>query len=82
MSPFHPNNRKDRPRQYMTFEPDGGGWNNIRYERNVVRACSAFAKEEQYTALLTPLFLLFVLVVILFLLLDAASKNTEWPWRL
>jgi hypothetical protein len=39
ISPFHPNNRnrkakenrqQDAQRKYMTFEPDGGGWNNIR----------------------------------------------------
>jgi hypothetical protein len=27
VSPFH-----KAERQYMTFEPDGGGWNNIRYD--------------------------------------------------
>jgi hypothetical protein len=26
-SPFHQSNG---PTQYLTFEPDGGGWNNIR----------------------------------------------------
>ena len=30
MSPFK-HKKKDGPVQYMTFEPDGGGWNNIRY---------------------------------------------------
>jgi len=28
-SPFHPNHRNGPP-QYLTFEPDAGGWNNIR----------------------------------------------------
>lgn len=31
ISPFHPNRDPSRPKQYMTFEPDGGGWNNIRF---------------------------------------------------
>jgi hypothetical protein len=39
ISPFHPNNKRNakaaktnnsQQRKYMTFEPDGGGWNNIR----------------------------------------------------
>ena len=29
ISPFHYKHRQ-RPTQYMTFEPDRGGWNNIR----------------------------------------------------
>jgi hypothetical protein len=37
LSPFH--NRGSQPAQYMTFEPDQGGWNNIRMamETNLVR---------------------------------------------
>jgi hypothetical protein len=37
LSPFH--NRGSQPTQYMTFEPDQGGWNNIRMamETNLVR---------------------------------------------
>ena len=30
MSPFHNGNKHESDRKYMTFEPDGGGWNNIR----------------------------------------------------
>jgi len=36
VSPFHPNKDKSRPKQYMTFEPDGGGWNNIRMAMETV----------------------------------------------
>lgn len=28
--PFFNINQKDKTKKYMTFEPDGGGWNNIR----------------------------------------------------
>jgi hypothetical protein len=33
-SPFRP--QPGQPRQYMTFEPDGGGWNNIRYVQKLI----------------------------------------------
>eukprot|EP00521_Asterionellopsis_glacialis_P006023 CAMPEP_0195281424 /NCGR_PEP_ID=MMETSP0707-20130614/739_1 /TAXON_ID=33640 /ORGANISM="Asterionellopsis glacialis, Strain CCMP134" /LENGTH=537 /DNA_ID=CAMNT_0040340307 /DNA_START=134 /DNA_END=1747 /DNA_ORIENTATION=- len=35
MSPFHPRGKENR---YMTFEPDGGGWNNIRMAMETVLA--------------------------------------------
>jgi len=35
MSPFHPRGKET---QYMTFEPDGGGWNNIRMAMETVLA--------------------------------------------
>lgn len=34
MSPFHP--KKGQKKQYLTFEPDGGGWNNIRMAMETV----------------------------------------------
>ena len=37
VSPFRKNNEaNNRPTQYMTFEPDGGGWNNIRMAMETV----------------------------------------------
>lgn len=43
VSPFKKNNdAKGGTRQYMTFEPDGGGWNNIRMAMETVVAM-AFA---------------------------------------
>eukprot|EP00548_Thalassiothrix_antarctica_P006224 CAMPEP_0194139344 /NCGR_PEP_ID=MMETSP0152-20130528/8992_1 /TAXON_ID=1049557 /ORGANISM="Thalassiothrix antarctica, Strain L6-D1" /LENGTH=589 /DNA_ID=CAMNT_0038837129 /DNA_START=325 /DNA_END=2094 /DNA_ORIENTATION=- len=33
VSPFHKNKKK---RQYLTFDPDGGGWNNIRMAMETV----------------------------------------------
>ena len=30
MSPFHNGNQHEDDRKFMTLEPDGGGWNNIR----------------------------------------------------
>jgi len=37
VSPFKKNNdAKGLPTQYMTFEPDGGGWNNIRMAMETV----------------------------------------------
>lgn len=36
MSPFHPKERSEDLTQYMTFEPDNGGWNNIRMAMETV----------------------------------------------
>lgn len=36
VSPFHVKKTSSRPQQYMTFEPDGGGWNNIRMAMETV----------------------------------------------
>jgi len=33
-SPFYRNNEKKKRKTYLSFEPDGGGWNNIRMVRN------------------------------------------------
>lgn len=42
ISPFHSKNRNDALPQYLTFEPDQGGWNNIRMAMETVLAM-AFA---------------------------------------
>ena len=35
-SPFKQKKKDNAQVQYMTFEPDGGGWNNIRYEKKKI----------------------------------------------
>eukprot|EP00934_Nitzschia_sp_Nitz4_P007095 Nitzschia sp. Nitz4//scaffold284_size24204//366//2431//NITZ4_008411-RA/size24204-augustus-gene-0.2-mRNA-1//1//CDS//3329545673//7085//frame0 len=41
VSPFHhTQNSKGRSRQFLTFEPDGGGWNNIRMAMETVLGMS------------------------------------------
>ena len=47
VSPFHV--KKGQQKRYMTFEPDGGGWNNIRMAMETVLGLGksfAFALQE------------------------------------
>lgn len=55
VSPFH---KHDGPTQYMTFEPDQGGWNNIRMSMETLFA-TAFAMGR--TLVLPPQYTMYLL---------------------
>ena len=79
VSPFY------APNHYLTFEPDGGGWNNIRMSMETVLA---MAHAMGRTLVLPPgtliqwhSYLVVALYKILILFLLHRAKNVSAPWK-